>query len=403
MSYSAQVFRILIASPSDVTEEREIAVKTIQEWNDLNSAERQLVLLPLRWETHSAPEYGKRPQEVINRQVVDQCDLLVGAFWTRIGSPTGVSDSGTLEEIERVAKDGKPVMLYFSKADKNPDDIDLEQLKKLREFKKKTFPNALVENYSGPVEFRDKLARQLEIQLRALLVDAGDVALESSKSPYTDIIFQFADPDSGEGIGNMQEISATLLKITDYEDIPDYSPKRTTPRSKEREELLEVIMSSRHRDRDYYRDSINRIIAKSKNRPIRFWLKNTGTVGARDVFIDIKLRSDGESISLQTARHFETEGGVIYFGDNETVEAAKLSDTAWSTSLEMRALQPKREVSPARKLLLGGDGDCQISVEASIYADTLSEPIIRKLTIDYKVKVVETSYKSLLEELEERE
>lgn len=162
-------------------------------------------------------------------------------------------------------------------------------------------------------------------------------------------------------------------------------------------------MSSRHRDRDYYRDSINRIIAKSKNRPIRFWLKNTGTVGARDVFIDIKLRSDGESISLQTARHFETEGGVIYFGDNETVEAAKLSDTAWSTSLEMRALQPKREVSPARKLLLGGDGDCQISVEASIYADTLSEPIIRKLTIDYKVKVVETSYKSLLEELEERE
>lgn len=314
-----------------------------------------------------------------------------------------MSDSGTLEEIERVAKDGKPVMLYFSKADKNPDDIDLEQLKKLREFKKKTFPNALVENYSGPVEFRDKLARQLEIQLRALLVDAGDVALESNKSPYTDIIFQFADPDSGEGIGNMQEISATLLKITDYEDIPDYSPKRTTPRSKEREELLEVIMSSRHRDRDYYRDSINRIIAKSKNRPIRFWLKNTGTVGARDVFIDIKLRSDGESISLQTARHFETEGGVIYFGDNETVEAAKLSDTAWSTSLEMRALQPKREVSPARKLLLGGDGDCQISVEASIYADTLSEPIIRKLTIDYKVKVVETSYKSLLEELEERE
>jgi hypothetical protein len=394
VSYSAQVFRILIASPIDVADEREIAVKTIQEWNDLNSAERQLVLLPLRWETHSAPEYGKRPQEVINRQIVDQCDLLVGAFWTRIGSPTGVADSGTLEEIERVAKDGKPVMLYFSKANKNPDDIDLEQLKKLRDFKKKTFPNALVENYSGPVEFRDKLARQLEIQLRALLVDAGDVVHEDNKSPYTDIVLQFADPDSGEGIGDTQEISATLLKITDYEEIPDYSPKRDTPRSKEREELIEVIMSSRHRGKDYYRDSINKIIAKSKNRPIRFWLKNTGTVGARDVFIDIKLL---------TARRFETEAGVLYLGDNESVEVTKLSDTAWSTNLEMRALQPKREVAPGRKLLLGGDGDCQISVEASIYADTLSEPIIRKLTIDYKVKVVETSYKSLLEELEDRE
>lgn len=403
MSYSAQVFRILIASPSDVAEEREIAVKTIQEWNDLNSAERQLVLLPLRWETHSAPEYGKRPQEVINRQVVDQCDLLVGAFWTRIGSPTGIADSGTLEEIERVAKDGKPVMLYFSKADKNPDDIDLDQLKKLREFKKKTFPNALVENYSGPIEFRDKLARQLEIQLRSLLVKAGDDIKDNKNTPYTDIVLQFSDTDTGESIGEKQDISATLLKINDYEQIPDYSPKPTSPKSKEREELFEVIMSSRHRGKDYYRDQINKIIAKSKNKPVRFWLKNTGTVGARDVFIDIKFKSSGEKMSLLTSRQVETEAGVFFLGDNESVEATKLSDTIWSTNLEMRALQPKREIIPSRKLFLGADGDCEIAVEASIYADTLSEPIVRNLLINYKVKIVETSYVNLLEELEDRQ
>ena len=46
MAYQARVFRILIASPSDVIEEREIAVRTIQEWNDLNSGERRIVLLP---------------------------------------------------------------------------------------------------------------------------------------------------------------------------------------------------------------------------------------------------------------------------------------------------------------------------------------------------------------------
>lgn len=155
MSYDAKVFRVLIASPSDVTDEREIAVKTIQEWNDLNSPERQIVLLPLRWETHTAPEYGKRPQEVINRQMVDHCDLLIGVFWTRIGSPTGIKESGTLEEIDRVASSGKPVMLYFSKAKKDPDDIDTEQLLKLRDFKKKTYPKALVENFSSQVEFRE--------------------------------------------------------------------------------------------------------------------------------------------------------------------------------------------------------------------------------------------------------
>jgi hypothetical protein len=114
MAYDSRVYRILIASPSDVEDERETIVRLIQEWNDLNSYTRHVTLLPLRWETHAAPNYGTRPQEVINRAIVDDCDLLVGVFWTRIGSPTGVADSGTLEEIERVGKAGKPIMLYFS-------------------------------------------------------------------------------------------------------------------------------------------------------------------------------------------------------------------------------------------------------------------------------------------------
>ncbi len=118
MSFTATVFQLFVASPSDVTEERDIAVSVIQEWNDLRSAQDQLVILPMRWETHSSPEYGTRPQEVINRDIVDKCDLLVGIFWTRLGSPTGVTESGSLEEIERVATNGKPVMLYFSKARK---------------------------------------------------------------------------------------------------------------------------------------------------------------------------------------------------------------------------------------------------------------------------------------------
>ena len=77
------------------------------------------MLLPLRWETHTAPEYNTRPQEVINRMIVDECDLLVGVFWTRIGTPTGVADSGSFEEIERVAAAGKPVMFFFGSGRKS--------------------------------------------------------------------------------------------------------------------------------------------------------------------------------------------------------------------------------------------------------------------------------------------
>src|SRR3989442_1579159 len=162
MPFNSRAYRILIASPSDVEEEREIAVRVIQEWNDLYSYSRSVVLLPLRWETHSAPEYGTRPQEVINRAVVDQCDLLIGIFWTRIGTPTGVADSGTLEEITRVAPAGKPIMLYFSRIGMDPERVDLDQLNKLNAFKADTYPNALTESYKSHIDFRDKFARQLE-------------------------------------------------------------------------------------------------------------------------------------------------------------------------------------------------------------------------------------------------
>jgi hypothetical protein len=60
--------------------------------------------------------------------------LVVGIFWTRIGSPSGEADSGTIEEIERASSANKPVMLYFSRAEINPHDIDMEQLRRLKLF-----------------------------------------------------------------------------------------------------------------------------------------------------------------------------------------------------------------------------------------------------------------------------
>ncbi len=157
MAFNSRTFRILIASPSDVTEEREIAVRVIQDWNDLYSHLRNVVLLPLRWETHTAPEFGVRPQEAINRAIVDDCDLLIGMFSTRIGTATGVAESGTLEEIERVAKAGKPVMLYFSKVGADPDLLDLEQLRRLREFKADITSHALIESYKSTLDLGTSL------------------------------------------------------------------------------------------------------------------------------------------------------------------------------------------------------------------------------------------------------
>ena len=70
----------MLASPSDVNEERQVAREIILDWNNINSASRSIVLLPIGWEYNSVPTMGDRPQEIINRQVLKNADLLVGIF-----------------------------------------------------------------------------------------------------------------------------------------------------------------------------------------------------------------------------------------------------------------------------------------------------------------------------------
>src|ERR1039458_1446912 len=114
MAYDAKVVEIIIASPSDVADERQIVRDVIAEWNAVYARDRTVVLLPVGWETHSSPELGGRPQQIINDRLLAHADVLVGIFWTRVGSPTGKAISGSIEEIEEHHRQGKPVMLYFS-------------------------------------------------------------------------------------------------------------------------------------------------------------------------------------------------------------------------------------------------------------------------------------------------
>ncbi|WP_312041332.1 hypothetical protein [Pantoea eucalypti] len=171
MSFSATVLNVLIASPSDVPEEREAITESLYEWNALNSQETGFVLLPVKWESHSAPTMGDRPQGIINNQVVRNCDMLIGAFWTRLGSPTGVEESGTVEEIKWFLKQQKPVMLYYSKKQVDLDLIDTQQLEKLKDFKKSIRDKGIQEQYNTADELKMKLSRQLTIVLREVSVN----------------------------------------------------------------------------------------------------------------------------------------------------------------------------------------------------------------------------------------
>lgn len=191
MPFEATAYRVMIASPSDVRTEREIVRTVIHEWNAAHSWTRRIVLLPVAWETHSTPSIGERPQEIINRQVLKDCDLLVAVFWTRIGTSTGEYDSGTVEELERHIAEGRPALLYFSNQPAMPDSIDQEQYAALRDFKNHMQKKGLVNSYDSVEKFRDGLRQHLTITLN------GPEFLKTVAQPPTESILPPRISDDG--------------------------------------------------------------------------------------------------------------------------------------------------------------------------------------------------------------
>ena len=163
MAYEATVYNVMIASPSDVVEEREIAREVVLEWNDANAESDGMVLLPLAWETHCAPVTGGSAQSVINSQILGPSDLLVALFWTRLGTPTENAESGTAAEIRAHVDHGKPAMIYFSATPVPPDEMDGEQYNRLKSFKGWCEQQGLIEKYDSSDDFRGKFRRQLDI------------------------------------------------------------------------------------------------------------------------------------------------------------------------------------------------------------------------------------------------
>jgi hypothetical protein len=165
VAFLATVIPVMLASPGDVAAERDVVRSVIHDWNDVNASASRIMLNPVGWETHSSPELGARPQELINSRLLETCDLLVGVFWTRLGTPTGDSASGTVEEIERHVEAGKPAMIYFSSKPVAPQSIDAEQFALVQGFKRQLMPRGLVESFDDIEQFRVKFSKQLQLCL----------------------------------------------------------------------------------------------------------------------------------------------------------------------------------------------------------------------------------------------
>lgn len=152
--------------------EADLVCKVAEEVNGWITETREVTLQTIRWTENAWPGVGEDAQAVINHQFPKDFELLVMLMGTRLGTPTGRSASGTVEEFERAFKriqTGDPVKIfaYFSDKAVRPSTLDLTQFEKVRSFQADvqkrgvlTFP--IIDESSFEKDFRKHIMKELE-------------------------------------------------------------------------------------------------------------------------------------------------------------------------------------------------------------------------------------------------
>ncbi len=172
-----RILRIVVASPGDVQQERDVLPSVIDEVNRVVAADRGLHLELSRWETDTYPGFHlEGPQGLIDQVLkITDCDLLIGIFWKRFGTPTADGKTGTEHEFSLAyeawqVKQSPQIFVYFNLKPYTPKSKgEIEQWGQVLEFKDKFPKEGLWWPYKGKVQF-EKLARNHLINyIRSLL------------------------------------------------------------------------------------------------------------------------------------------------------------------------------------------------------------------------------------------
>jgi hypothetical protein len=165
-------YRCLLISPSDVEKERDAIESVANHWNAQIGRGLEAAVEMVRWESHARPDMSGPPQDVINRQMVDDCDFGIAVFWSRLGSPTAKHPSGSVEEIERLIAKGANVMVYFSSAAVPQERLRDDQFSKLQEIRKNYQERGLLATYESVEALKTKVTLHLTSLVSSLLTKA---------------------------------------------------------------------------------------------------------------------------------------------------------------------------------------------------------------------------------------
>ncbi|WP_052767518.1 hypothetical protein [Brachyspira hyodysenteriae] len=172
MPEKATIYKILISCPSDISEEIDIVKEVITNIN-MNFKKQHIRLESLYWKDDVKHEYGKRPQDIINHQIVKEADAIVAIFGDKLGSNTGKYDSGTIEEIEEIIKANKEVFLFFS--DKNipreyiKSSEKINEINKIEKFKRDYASRGIYSSYKYNDDFKREITKALNSYIISMI------------------------------------------------------------------------------------------------------------------------------------------------------------------------------------------------------------------------------------------
>lgn len=168
MKKSEKTLNIMLCGPSDVSKELAIAKEVIDEWNRENWESTGCGLRSKHWSSDSAPDLSRRGQDVINHQILDESDIVVAVFWERLGTPTGLAESGTVEEITRGFHRGTRTMVYFSNLERFVPR-DSQESERVKEFRNRVFGLGLGNSFTSRNEFKKKFRDHLKLAVQESL------------------------------------------------------------------------------------------------------------------------------------------------------------------------------------------------------------------------------------------
>lgn len=141
-------YKIFLASPSDLKEDRLSIDEVIKELNISYGKQNEIFLELLKWETHSGSGISTiHPQKIINSDLGNDYDIFIGIIWSKFGTKTDSAESGTEEEFlnayNRFLENSNSlqILFYFKTAPISMSDINPEQIKKIQEFKSEISKN----------------------------------------------------------------------------------------------------------------------------------------------------------------------------------------------------------------------------------------------------------------------